>query len=103
MIYPDRGTTKAILGKMRTSRPSEQWDVVRLPTGYQVVKVTKLPDYMPSAKAAPVVKPKLANKLLPAEVEAIQAHEAKCKRLHSMLPGGGSPPTARAVEKPAPR
>ena len=56
MIHPDRGTTKAILGKMRTSRPSEQWDVVRLPTGYQVVKVTKLPDYMPSAKAAPVVE-----------------------------------------------
>lgn len=42
---------------------------------------------------APIVKPKLSNKLQPEEVEAIQAHEAKCKRLHSMFPGGGSPPT----------
>ena len=70
--------------------------MVHPPTGYQVVKVTKLPDYMPPAKA---VNPKLAKKPLPEEVEAIRAHEAKCKPLHSMLSGGGSPTTLRPCSR----
>ena len=57
---------------------------------------------MPAAKAEPVVKPKLSNKLLSEEVEAIQAHEAKCKRLHSMVLGGGYHRTSRPVRSKSP-
>ncbi len=84
MIYPDPKIADAILGKTRAAHPNDKREVVRLPTGFQVCKVTKLPDDMPPAKATPVVKPKLSNKLLPEE-EAIQAHRVKCKRLHSPI------------------
>ena len=59
--------------------------MVRLPTGYQVVKVTKLPDYMPPAKAAPIVKPKQSNKL-PPEEEAIQTYEANLVQTCALHP-----------------
>lgn len=57
MIYADPQVAKAILRKMEKRNPTDTWNVLQLPTGWQVCRITKCPPYMPPAKPFPVTKP----------------------------------------------
>jgi hypothetical protein len=57
MIYADRKVANMILGKMKKRQPQEIWELVKLPTGWQVARIQKLPAYMPPAKPAAVATP----------------------------------------------
>lgn len=57
MIYADKGVAAAILDKMAKRAPKDKWDVVQLPTGWQVCRITTCAPFMPPAKPLPVMKP----------------------------------------------
>ena len=56
MIYSDKGIAEAILGKLIENSPDSKYDLFKLPVGWQIVRVKKLPDFMPPAKPLPVKK-----------------------------------------------
>jgi hypothetical protein len=62
MIYADSKVANMILGKMKKRQPEETWELVKLPVGWQVARIQKLPAYMPSAKPAPVMVPEILAK-----------------------------------------
>lgn len=54
MIYPSEPVANMILGKMRKKYPERKYMLCKVSSGWQVVGVTKLPDYMPPKKPLPV-------------------------------------------------
>jgi hypothetical protein len=54
MIYADKQIANAILGKLSEAIPDAKYDLFKLPVGWQIVRVKKMPDYMPPAKPIPV-------------------------------------------------
>lgn len=56
MIYPQQNVAQMILGKMRKRFPERKYEVMKVSSGWQVVGITKCPDYVPPAKPLPVKK-----------------------------------------------
>jgi len=56
MIYQQQKVAAMIAGRMTKSKGTEH-SVYKVPTGFQVVAVTKLKSGMPPAKPLPVIKP----------------------------------------------
>ena len=56
MIYPEKSVAEAILGKMRDANADAKFELFELPIGFQVVRITKLPDFMPLPLPLPVAK-----------------------------------------------
>lgn len=54
MIYPSEPVANMILGKMVKRFPERKYTICKVSSGYQVVGIKKLPDYMPPAKPLPV-------------------------------------------------
>jgi hypothetical protein len=56
MIYPQKHIAEAILGKMRDANAGAKFELFELPIGFQVVRITKLPDFMPLPIPMPVAR-----------------------------------------------
>src|ERR1035437_9261156 len=56
MIYPEKSIAEAILSKMRDANADAKFELFELPIGFQVVRITKLPDFMPLPLPLPVAK-----------------------------------------------
>jgi hypothetical protein len=68
MIYADKVVANAILEKMKARSPEDLFNVVQLPTGWQVCRITKCAPYMPPAKPLPIMKPGDASQIISGDV-----------------------------------
>ena len=60
MNYSDKKIATMIHCKMAKRHPEDKWQIVQLPTGFQVCRVQTIPAFMPPAKPRPV-KPAMSE------------------------------------------
>ena len=56
MIYTDQAVATALVGKLRDANPDQKYETFKLAIGWQIVRITKLPDFMPLAIPLAVTK-----------------------------------------------
>ena len=102
MIYSDHAIASSLAGKLRDANPDDKYDIFKLAIGWQIVRITKLPDFMPPAVPLPVAK-SLATTTAPSwasgEVAIIQAKFARETAKWFYFTEGVGPMNVKEVHK----